>query len=87
MIGWDYYRATWEFYNSFDPADKRRADLLTSYKAKVKGEIVVKEVGHGIGEGPIPNKFPLDPAHIDWTEGTDVVLLRWQILSWRVLKH
>ncbi|RGM67776.1 RagB/SusD family nutrient uptake outer membrane protein [Phocaeicola vulgatus] len=76
VIGWDYYRATWEFYNSFDPADKRRADLLTSYKAKVKGEIVVKEVGHGIGEGPIPNKFPLDPAHIDWTEGTDVVLLR-----------
>ena len=76
VIGWDYYRATWDFYNSFDPADKRRADLLTSYKAKVKGEVVMKEIGHGVGEGPIPNKFPMDPAHIDWTEGTDIVLLR-----------
>lgn len=76
VIGWDYYRATWDFYNSFDPADKRRADLLTSYKAKVKGEVVMKEIGRGVGEGPIPNKFPIDPAHIDWTEGTDIVLLR-----------
>lgn len=76
VIGWDYYRATWDFYNSFDPADKRRADLLTSYTAKAKDGVIVKSVGHGVGEGPIPNKFPMDPAHIDWTEGTDIVLLR-----------
>ena len=30
-IGWDYYRCTWDFYNTFDPADKRRADMVTSY--------------------------------------------------------
>lgn len=72
VIGWDYYRATWAFYNSFDPADQRRADLLTSYNTK-NG---VKVVGNGVGEGPIPNKFPMDPAHVDWTEGTDIVLLR-----------
>lgn len=78
-IGWDYYRATWDFYNSFDPQDKRRADLLTSYKSSSKDEagnnkIVV--VGHSVGEGPIPNKFPIDPAHIGWTEGRDIVLIR-----------
>lgn len=79
VIGWDYYRATWDFYNSFDPADKRRADLLTSYKSSKKdesGNNIIVTIGHGVGEGPIPNKFPMDPAHIDWTEGTDVVLLR-----------
>lgn len=78
-IGWDYYRATWDFYNSFDPADKRRADLLTSYvsvETDADGNHLVKTVGHGTGEGPIPNKFPLDPAHIGWTEGTDIVLIR-----------
>lgn len=78
-IGWDYYRATWDFYNSFDPADKRRADLLTSYtsvETDEQGNHLVKTVQYGTGEGPIPNKFPLDPAHIGWTEGTDVVLIR-----------
>jgi len=78
-IGWDYYRATWDYYNTFDETDKRRADFFTSYTSVVKdaeGNNIVKEVGHGGGEGPIPNKFPLDPAHIGWTEGTDVVLIR-----------
>lgn len=72
-IGWDYYRTTWDFYNSFDPDDQRRADFLTSYTTT---EYKVAEVGTGAGEGPIPNKFPLDPDHIGWTEGTDIVLLR-----------
>lgn len=76
VIGWDYYRATWAFYDSFDAADLRRTDLLTSYNAKTKAGVVVKQVGRGVGEGPIPNKFPMDPAHVDWTEGTDIVLLR-----------
>lgn len=78
-IGWDYYRCTWDFYNSFDPEDKRRADILTSYVSVDKdaeGKYIIKKVGHGGGEGPIPNKFPIDPDHIGWTEGTDVVLIR-----------
>lgn len=79
-IGWDYYRCTWDFYNTFDPADKRRADMLTSYISVEKdanGQNIRKEIGHGGGEGPIPNKCShLDPAHIGWTEGTDVVLIR-----------
>lgn len=53
--------------------------MLTSYvtvKKDADGNYIRKEVGHGGGEGPIPNKFPLDPAHIGWTEGTDVVLIR-----------
>ena len=78
-IGWDYYRCTWDFYNTFDPADKRRADMLTSYISVEKdanGQNIRKEIGHGGGEGPIPNKFPLEQAHIGWTEGTDVVLIR-----------
>ena len=53
--------------------------MLTSYVSVEKdadGKNITKVVGHGGGEGPIPNKFPLDPAHIGWTEGTDVVLIR-----------
>lgn len=78
-IGWDYYRATWDFYNSFDPEDKRRADLLTSYKSSERdnaGNNIIVTIGHSAGEGPIVNKFPMDPAHIGWTEGRDVVMLR-----------
>ena len=53
--------------------------MLTSYtsvETDEQGNHLVKTVQHGTGEGPIPNKFPLDPAHIGWTEGTDVVLIR-----------
>lgn len=78
-IGWDFYRATWAFYDSFDSQDKRRADLLTSYKSSEKdanGNNKIVTVGHSVGEGPIPNKFYLDPGHVSTNEGRDIVLIR-----------
>lgn len=51
--GWYSYRMPWEFYDTFDPSDKRRNTIITSY-TNASDETVNRDTGF---EGPIPLKY------------------------------
>ena len=70
------FTATWSFYDSFDPLDKRRALLITTYNA-------VNSAGNPTGvvktraslRGPVIAKYPDDDATA--FQGNDIPVLRY----------
>ena len=64
--------ATWQFYNSFDPADKRRSLLIPSYINK-SGQLVNQASGLS---GPVIAKYPDDDPPAGSYQGNDIPAAR-----------
>ena len=67
MSGWDMvFSATWDFYDSFDPADERRTLLQDSYGTHDRTDL----------PGAVINKYP--PQNLDQTyQGNDIPVARY----------
>jgi len=63
------FMATWDFYDSFDPADERRALLIGNYET---GDGTVKDRTNLLGA--VINKYP--PEGDNAFQGNDIVLAR-----------
>jgi hypothetical protein len=61
------FSATWSFYNSFDPLDKRRSLLVASYTNKSG---VVKTQANGLA-GPVIAKYPDQGGNVNSFQGND----------------
>lgn len=59
------FMATWEFYDSFDPADERRALLIDSYGSRNRTNMI----------GAVIDKYP--PEGPNAYQGNDIVLARY----------
>ncbi len=71
--GWaQAFSATWQFYDSFDPLDKRRELLIPSYTS-TSGEL--KNRANGL-KGPVINKYPDDEKTV-FAHGNDIPLARY----------
>lgn len=58
--GWGTVTSTWEFYDSFEPDDVRKTNLLTSYTSST-GEVINRETAQSaIADGPIALKIGYD---------------------------
>jgi hypothetical protein len=64
--------ATWSFYNSFDPADKRRIPLIASYTNKTGG---ITNQANGLA-GPVVAKYPDNSGNTGSYQGNDIPLAR-----------
>ena len=71
--GWSQaFSATWSFYESFDPADKRREMLVASYTS-TSGQL--KNKANGL-KGPVIMKYP-DEENTVFAHGNDIPLARY----------
>ncbi len=71
--GWaQAFSATWKFYDSFDPLDKRREMLVPSY-VSTGGQL--KQRSNGL-KGPIFMKYP-DEENTVFAHGNDIPLARY----------
>lgn len=83
FIPWDYpvnpgwggpaaapFMATWEFYNSYDPADERRATFITTYESTTGVTITEADM-----PGAIINKYPKTSTAT--FAGNDIVIARY----------
>lgn len=71
--GWSQaFSATWKFYESFDPADKRREMLIPSYTS-TSGQL--KNKANGL-KGPVIMKYP-DDENTVFAHGNDIPLARY----------
>ncbi len=71
--GWaQAFSATWKFYDSFDPADKRREMFIPSY-VSTGGQL--KNRANGL-KGPVINKYP-DDENTSFAHGNDIPLARY----------
>lgn len=57
------YQATWEFYDSFDPSDERRNQLVASYGSRDRTNM----------RGPVINKYPGGGGYL----GNDIPIARY----------
>jgi starch-binding outer membrane protein, SusD/RagB family len=62
------FSATWAFYNSFDPTDKRRIPLVASYTNKSGG---ITNQANGLA-GPVIAKYPDQGGTINSYQGNDI---------------
>ena len=65
--------ATWKFYDSFDPSDKRRLMFNTSYTSLWDGKLKTRETGL---KGPVILKYP-DDENTSFAHGNDIPLARY----------
>ncbi|QEL03152.1 RagB/SusD family nutrient uptake outer membrane protein [Olivibacter sp. LS-1] len=63
---------TWQFYDSFDPADKRRTLMVPSYTAKDG-----RERNRSNMRGPVLKKYPDESSPGADVQGNDIPLLRY----------
>lgn len=74
---WSGYRMVWDFYETYDPNDKRLEYIIAEYVSK-SGELVNKENPTSeLLKGPMPLKYTVDPDQIGDKSGTDIPMLRY----------
>jgi hypothetical protein len=73
--GWGMcFNISKQFYDTFEPGDKRAETIITSYYSSQFGWITENEIGDR-WDGFIINKFPIETATS--FQGTDIPLARW----------
>ena len=72
---WSGYRMEWDFYNTFEPNDKRLETIIAEYEA---GGVVYNQENKGeqLNLGAVPLKYGVDPGHIGDKAGNDVPVYR-----------
>ena len=67
-----YFCPTWQFYDSFDPTDKRRALMIPSYTAK--DGVTLRNRSNMMG--PVLRKYPDESTPGADVQGNDIPILR-----------
>ncbi len=71
---WGAFRIPWDFYDTFDPADKRLKGIIAEYTAK-DGTSVTRGNGE-LTLGAIPAKYGVDPGQVGSGTAIDVIVYR-----------
>lgn len=71
--GWNGYKVPWQFYDRFDPEDKRRELLVRYYTSIIDREVDGRQTLYGA----IPLKYSEDPAGTGVNQGVDYVVYRY----------
>ncbi|MFV0555479.1 MAG: RagB/SusD family nutrient uptake outer membrane protein [Mangrovibacterium sp.] len=71
--GWNGYKVPWQFYDRFDPEDKRRELLVRYYTNIIDREVDGRQTLYGA----IPLKYSEDPAGTGVNQGVDYVVYRY----------
>jgi len=74
LDGWNGHRMPWEFYDSFDPEDRRRALAWAQYTNKSGQTVDLRSTGD---IGALPLKYGIDPKAFGIWSGNDKVLDRY----------
>ncbi|WEK34319.1 MAG: RagB/SusD family nutrient uptake outer membrane protein [Candidatus Pseudobacter hemicellulosilyticus] len=72
--GWNGHRMPWAFYDSFDPADKRRELIIAEYRNKSGSNINLRSSGD---IGALPLKYGIDPKAVGIWSGSDKIMDRY----------
>ncbi len=76
--GWGGYVMPWEFYNTFNYADKRLACIHTDY-VSTTGEYTDKTNSAQLKYGALPLKYGIDPNMTGAQAGNDLIIYRYPI--------
>lgn len=77
IVKWNGYRATWKFYETFEPNDKR-LDVLVGEFTGTDGVVYNKEnPGSFMWRGAIPVKYGEDPAALGEDSSIDWIVYRY----------
>ena len=73
---WGGYRMEWDFYNTYEPNDKRLETIIAEYEA---GGVVYNQDNKGdqLNLGAVPLKYGVDPSHVGHMAGNDVPVYRY----------
>ncbi|WP_163718704.1 RagB/SusD family nutrient uptake outer membrane protein [Mangrovibacterium lignilyticum] len=74
--GWGGYVMPWNFYDSFEADDARRALIAASYTNN-KGELMTSTNSTQLSYGALPLKYGKDPEMTGANSGIDVVVYRY----------
>ncbi|MFV0391725.1 MAG: RagB/SusD family nutrient uptake outer membrane protein [Paludibacteraceae bacterium] len=74
-LGWNGYKVPWQFYDTFDDADKRR-ECLERYYTNILDEVVDTRAQSQF-YGAMPLKYSEDPAGTGVNQGVDYVVYRY----------
>ena len=74
--GWGGYVMAWDFYDTFEPGDKRLANVYTSYVNK-SGKTVQRGDAGQMKYGAIALKYGKDPGMQAGMSGNDIVVYRY----------
>lgn len=76
-------RMVWDFYDTYDPADYRLSGIITSYvSTPAYGSILIDrdhpyDLRNGVGGGPFPLKYELDPNIVGSSQAQDFIVYRY----------
>ena len=71
--GWNGYKVPWQFYDTFDPADKRLETLVRYYTNTIDETVDARKTLYGA----LPLKYSEDPAGTGVNQGVDYVVYRY----------
>ena len=78
--GWGGYVIPWDYYDTFDPSDVRRQNIVTSYVSSDDGQVYSRENPKAgttqLKKGALPLKYGKDPDMTAEHSGVDIVVYR-----------
>lgn len=75
ISAWNGYKMSWDFFDTFEPKDKRLETIISSYTTKA-GEAITRGVG-ALNIGAVPMKYGYDANLVGAIGTIDVIVYRY----------